>query len=100
MNDKMDEVRMHIRASIVGAVMDGADRHVKVEELDGGAPAGVMATHRVVFNDHVVYCMSEEDAKVAESAFLAMVLALAVKFAGELTGGEPGNEPAGERRKP
>lgn len=89
-SDKMDEVRMHIRASIVRDVMDGADEHVKVEELDGGMPTGVVATHRVVFNNHVVYCASEEDAKVAESAFKAMVLALAVKFASELTGGGRG----------
>ena len=58
-----------------------------VEEIgDGGA--GVFATHKVSFRGHELFVHSEEDAEFAKAAVTSLNLAMAVKFAGELTGAE------------
>lgn len=81
----MDGAKTAIRAAIVKTVMDDERSKPTVEELgDGGA--GVFATHKVSFRGHELFVHSEEDAEFAKAAVTALNLALAVKFAGELTG--------------
>lgn len=83
----MDGAKTAIRAAIVKTVMSDKRNDPVVEELgDGGA--GVFATHKVSFRGHELFVHSEEDAEFAKAAVVALNLAMAVKFAGELTGAE------------
>lgn len=81
----LERVKTALRKTIVEAVMSDKRNDPVVEELgDGGT--GVFATHKVSFREHELFVHSEEDAEFAKAAITALNLALAVKFAGELTG--------------
>lgn len=80
----LDDVRMALRTTIVKTVMDDKRLKPVVEEVGDGAR--VFATHKISFKGHELFAHSEEDAEFAKAAILALNLAMAVKFASELTG--------------
>lgn len=81
----LEGVKTALRKTIMKTVMEDERNKPVVEEIgDGGA--GVFATHKVSFRGHELFVHSEEDAEFAKAAVTALNLALAVKFAGELTG--------------
>lgn len=78
----LEGARAELQRTIVKSIMDDEQRKPVIEELDGGA--GVFATHKITFSNHVLYANSEEDAKFAEAALTALNLMMAVRFAGDL----------------
>ena len=82
---RLDDVMTALRTTIVKAVMNDERNNPVVEEIGGGG-AGVFATHKITFREHELFAHSEEDAEFAKAAILALNLAMAVRFASELTG--------------
>ena len=79
-------VRTALQKTIVKTIMEDERNKPVIEKIDDGAGAGVFATHKITFREHVLYAHSEEDAKFADAAFTALNMVMAAKFAGELTG--------------
>ena len=80
----LEGVRSELQKTIVKSIMDDERNKPVIEELGGGS--GVFATHKVKFHKHELYANSEEDAKYAEAAIMALNLTLAIKTACDLTG--------------
>lgn len=85
-NPGVTGIKTAIRTAIVKTIISDKRNDPVVEEIGDGA--GVFATHKVSFRGHELFVHSEEDAEFAKAAIVALNLALAVKFAGELTGEE------------
>lgn len=79
-----ESVKTALRKAIVNTVMEDERNKPVIEEIGDGA--GVFATHKITFRGHELFAHSEEDAKFAEAAITALNLAMAAKFACDLTG--------------